>query len=449
MSSSVIRRYTPPTCTLEIIGQSSALSRWTKQPIIKNLRFRLHFDDPREGMEAKITLKGDRTQLETLCDTVTTTVQNLLTQSPPTEPKTLTQHQLNLGPLGEDNQNLTVTLSALQLFDLATAIEQYNLDLVALPEAVETPKPITQPNHPLRFAASLLLGIGITATSVMVFKNLYPYPESSFETATQPQSQQTPQNPEIYDNPSIAQSPSVPLAPVEVPSPSPSPMTSDEKLPPPPPVGGVTSESSSPSATPEISPSQPANRTASAPPPAPNFPPPEPVLSPPSQDIPIPPPAAIAQPESTPILPAPEAEIPALAPAPSLERPPTELDEVIPPTEAQSASPPVDLSARGENNLFDNIPQVAEARRYFEERWTPPESLNKTIEYNIMLNSDGTVRGIAPLGETAATYLDRTGMPLLGEPLVSPLEGNLQPRLRVVLNPDGTVQTFLQSPPGN
>jgi hypothetical protein len=430
MSSSVIRRYTPPTCTLEIIGQSSPLSRWTKQPVIKNLRFRLHFDDPREEMEAKITLKGDRTQLETLSETVTTTVQNLLTQSPPSQLKTLTQHQLNLGPLGENDQDLTVTLSALQLFDLATAIEQYNLDLLTLPEAVETPKPITQPNHPFRFAASLLLGIGITASSVIIFKDLYPHSQASFETATQAPS------PEIYDNPSIAQSPTVPPAPLEaIPSPSPSPMTSDEKLPPPPPVGGVTPEAANLPPAPTFPPS--------APPPEPNFPPPEPVLSAPSEGIFIPPPPSIAEPEETAILPAPEAVLPPLAPPPSLERPPTELDDVIPPTEAQSASPP--LEARGENSLFDNIPQVAEARRYFEQRWTPPESLDKTIEYNIALNSDGTVQGITPLGETAATYLDRTGMPLLGERLVSPLEGNLQPRFRVVLNPDGTVQTFLQS----
>lgn len=430
MSSSVVRRYTPPTCTLEIIGQSSPLSRWTKQPVIKNLRFRLHFDDPREGMEAKITVKGDRTQLETLCDTVTTTVQNLLTQSPSTEPKRLTQHQLNLGPLGEDENDLTVTLSALQLFDLATAIEQYNLDLLALPEEVRTAKSITQTSHPLRFAASLLLGIGITASSVIVFKDLYPYSQASFETATQAPS------PELYDNASIAQSPAVPPAPSEVPSPSPSPMTSDEKLPPPPPIGGVTPEGANLPPAPNFPPS--------APPTAPNFPPPEAVLSAPSEGISIPPPPSIAEPEEAAILPASEAELPALAPPPSLERPPTELDDVIPPTEAQSASPPVER-ATGDSRLFDNIPQVAEARRYFEQRWSPPESLDRTIEYNISLNSDGTVQGITPLGETASTYLDRTGMPLLGEQLVSPLEGNLQPRLRVVFNPDGTVQTFLQS----
>jgi len=394
-------------------------------------------------MEAKITVKGDRPQLEILCDTVTTTVQALLTQSPPTETKPLTQHQVNLGPLGDDGDDLMVTLSALQLFDLATAIEQYNLDLVALPEGVETAQPIAPRNPALRFAASLLLGIGITATSVVVFKDLYPYPEASFETATQQQTQEGEENTEIYDNPSIAQSPTVPPALVEVPSPSPSPMTSDEKLPPPPPVGEVTSESADPA--PNLPPSEPPS-VASAPPPEPNFPPPEPVISAPSEGIAIPPPPPIEEPESTAILPAPEAEIPALAPAPSLESPPTDLDEVIPPTEAQSASPPLQNRATGDSRLFDNIPQVAEARRYFEERWTPPESLEKTIEYNITLNADGTVLGITPLGETAATYLDRTGIPLLGEPLVSPLEGNGQPRLRVVLNPDGTVQTFLQSP---
>lgn len=43
----ILRRYTPPTCRLELIAKSSPLSRWAGQPVLKNLRFRLSFDDPR------------------------------------------------------------------------------------------------------------------------------------------------------------------------------------------------------------------------------------------------------------------------------------------------------------------------------------------------------------------------------------------------------------------
>jgi len=82
LSNSVLRRYTPPTCTLEIRAKSSPLSRWVGQSVLKDLHFELRFDDPRKPEEKRVTIRGDRTDLEVLYDAVNSYVQNLLDPSP-------------------------------------------------------------------------------------------------------------------------------------------------------------------------------------------------------------------------------------------------------------------------------------------------------------------------------------------------------------------------------
>ncbi|MTJ52044.1 DUF4335 domain-containing protein, partial [Anabaena sp. UHCC 0253] len=80
-SNSVIRRYTPPTCTLEIWAQNSPLSYWMDKTIARDLNFRLQFDDPRLPEERKILIRGNQEELEVLCNIVTSYVQQLLQQS--------------------------------------------------------------------------------------------------------------------------------------------------------------------------------------------------------------------------------------------------------------------------------------------------------------------------------------------------------------------------------
>ncbi|HEY9652108.1 MAG TPA: DUF4335 domain-containing protein, partial [Coleofasciculaceae cyanobacterium] len=77
-SNSILRRYTPPTCTLEIVAKSSPLSRWLGQSVLKELRFELRFDDPRKSEEQRVTIRGDAGDLEVLCDVVNNYVQNFL-----------------------------------------------------------------------------------------------------------------------------------------------------------------------------------------------------------------------------------------------------------------------------------------------------------------------------------------------------------------------------------
>ncbi|MCY7277755.1 MAG: DUF4335 domain-containing protein, partial [Phormidesmis sp. CAN_BIN44] len=80
-SNSVTRRYTPPTCTLEISAKDSPLTRWMGRSALRHLRFKLSFDDPRVSDDRWITVRGDRTQIESLSQVVTTYVQQFLSQS--------------------------------------------------------------------------------------------------------------------------------------------------------------------------------------------------------------------------------------------------------------------------------------------------------------------------------------------------------------------------------
>ena len=207
LSNSVIRRYTPPTCTLEVLAQSSPLSRWMGKSVLKQVRFNLRFDDPRQPEEGQIVVQGDRDQLEALSMAVSGYVQEILQQSPENfwasrvegsstsktskpesvedspslesdisnsrnqfapwgniylQPSSKLTHQLFLGSLANQSSGASIQLGLLQLFDLATAVDEYMADVVALPS--ETQQPIRN-----RFAipawapvaAVLVLGLGL------------------------------------------------------------------------------------------------------------------------------------------------------------------------------------------------------------------------------------------------------------------------------------------------
>lgn len=49
---------------------------------------------------------------------------------------------------------------------------------------------------------------------------------------------------------------------------------------------------------------------------------------------------------------------------------------------------------------------------------------------------------MTPIGQVAIIYLDRTNMPLLGKKIASSLEEDSQATIRLILSPNGNVQTF-------
>ncbi|NJN58934.1 MAG: DUF4335 domain-containing protein [Leptolyngbyaceae cyanobacterium SL_5_9] len=209
LPNSVLRRYTPPTCTLEIAAKGSPLSRWAGRPVLKQLRFHLSFDDPRLPPEEQVQITGDRPQLEALCEAVERYVQTVLGNAPlpgqavpllvesfdqleslpdsassraengiavmhPAneygdennanennvnesyvnesyadgsgagvaeiylKPKGLLSHDLCLGELSTGESNV-VRLSALQLFDLANALDEYSAEAIASPRSTVSP----------------------------------------------------------------------------------------------------------------------------------------------------------------------------------------------------------------------------------------------------------------------------------------------------------------------
>ncbi|NET52622.1 MAG: DUF4335 domain-containing protein [Merismopedia sp. SIO2A8] len=59
MAVSVFRRYTPPTCTLELKGERSPLSVWSDRPIVKHIRFTLSIDGPHRQENERVSLQGN------------------------------------------------------------------------------------------------------------------------------------------------------------------------------------------------------------------------------------------------------------------------------------------------------------------------------------------------------------------------------------------------------
>ncbi len=458
MPNTLIRRYTPPTCTLEIWGQISPLSVWAGKNILNNLKFQLRLDDPRLLENEQMLIRGDRTQLQLLKEVVGNYVQNLLKTSaeelslsltlnsyplsspnnipslPSLQPKGLVNHELFLGGLTTDNGGDVINLTTSQLFDLANALEEYEAEIDVIPEI--TRKQIRKQTLTWAgIAAGTLIALGAGAWGVKM------YQDTNREVASTP--------PPVTQNKPKEALPSVPLPPTGVPAPSPTiPTTLDQQTPLPNP--GEVKSATAPSRLNTV-----------------------PLVVPPRPNLPPPPSLANVTPNNTAIVITPEtsSKSPIVAtPAPTTDKPgavatlPPQIMNPTPASPNLPALPPLSredkapaeapkmnrvntqAKAPPSSNLLDTIPQVAETREYFKARWQPPESLKQTLEYRLILNQDGSLKQILPLGQAAKIYLDRTNMPLLNEPFVSPLEVAGNPQLRLVLSPDGTVRTFMEEP---
>jgi Domain of unknown function (DUF4335) len=454
MSSSVLRRYTPPTCTLEVAAIGSALSRWTDRAVLKNLRFELSFDDPTKNSEQQVTIRGDRNQLEALWEAVSGYVQNLLMQPGglPLEPidrlgaeapdsisplhdagiKLESQgwlaHELHLGNLA-NAESAIVPLTTLQLFDLANALDEYHAEALTLPSLGRSRWIKGVPNRWVQTAAAAVLLIGVSVPVVKFITDLSAPQVASTSALTKDVEISTAQRAGDLPTP---------------PSPgrTPPPLTLTPLNPTPPPVGttvfpapvpGVATVPDTPPASVPIAPSQPTTIVI---PTEPNFP-----------EIPDNPSVAAA---------------PSVAPSaapPRLEG--TDLGDLTAPTAPSSNVAPIDdeLAAAGLSAssappgatarstspaALSSSNQAEEVKSYFQQNWQPPEGLTETLEYRLLLNADGSLQRILPLGNASANFLDRTNMPLLGEAFVSPTVDGQKPQIRVVLEPDGKVQTFLE-----
>lgn len=458
-----MRRYTPPTCTLEVMAENSSLSRWAEQPVVKDVRFHLKLDDPTLEQDRWVELHGDRTQLEDLRHTVNNYVQAFLDQSQdftsaalidPGDRKTaitatiasgektlpsdrdinpgeiglrpngLLGHDLSLSDLATEASGAVIRLSTLQLFDLATALDDYSADLLELPTLPKTGWFRGRENW-AQIAAIAVAVVGLSASALKLLDS------SMAPTAMAPTlSQGTSSNDQRI---ATQISPSV----VDKATP---PIISAEKLPSIPAVGASPKIGIPTLAAPQPTPGELANPTL-----------------PSSKSLPQ---SSIATVPITGIPGRPtiiSGETNAATESSKIDSSAATLDSAAvasgqvaaAPRESIGRSPASRSAVRGGDRAanataFDTIPQVAEVRTYFQQRWKPPEGLTQTLEYSLILAPNGSIQSIVPLRQLSGDYIDRTGMPLVGDPFVSALSNERSAKIRLVLTADGKVQAFLE-----
>jgi hypothetical protein len=532
--NSVIRRYTPPSCTLEIWAQSSPLSRWLGRNVLKELRFELHFLESQLPGENQVSIRGDREQLEALSNAVTAYVQKLLQQSAesfwisflepqqsnagldepespdipsiPTSPQPLpsfsTQaqdegiylecsghltHQLFLGSLAP-SYGSCIQLSLLQLFDLATALDEYSADVMALPNLGnysnlgERSLPSWSP-----VAAVFLIAAGLTPLTWQYAHNARTKQQ---QTAKQPAASQetvalkpAPTPPPLAPTPAgnLFASPNSSGAfatPSLNTTPLPTSILPSAPLPTPLSFPNATVPSTAKTAPPIQNPPVGADLQIPLPATAPNLPPNPPEVTtqtginiaspqnsalrngkvtgkvapgsissvPQSVDNNLPPQSAPTQIFSPADLQQLE-EIRKNPPPSTITSTRSNNDNLIAKLrEAKKASLPPEVATNSTNATLFDTPQVAEARDYLKKRWQPPKGFTGTLEYSLSIAVDGSVERILPLNQAAREYVDSSGLPEIGKPFVSTNKSGQNIRLRVVLSPDGKVQTFPESP---
>jgi hypothetical protein len=510
LSNSVIRRYTPPTCTLEVWAQSSPLSRWMGKTVLKQLNFELRFDNPQVPEESRVVIRGDRDQLEALCDAVTNYVQEFLHQTPDhfwvsfsgpqdsskvsdesaltelqqsslaastktlkafnsqisgtkiyLEPSNYLTHNLFLGSLANQSSSPVVQLSLLQLFDLATALDEYSAEVMALPNLHRSNSSYNWPAW-TSVAAVLALGVGLLPVTLQYVNQSKPKQQiatqsapASPEVAIQapsalnlatPQPGLTPADsfPPVpgLDTTPPPPSSSLPVPPLSVPNTQASPgavvatspgnntaLARNSQLPTSPVAGGQQIA---------IAPTPPGTVATSevAVPIKRNLPP---SLSPTPGNVP---PSLPAIPNSNTVAEAPinpqlfPGELNPVSTNPSIANEKNSLAVRL--RNTRQAAPPKEVAT---GTLFDT-PLVTEAREYFQKRWQPPTGLTETLEYSLIVAVDGTIERILPLNKPAREYINSTGIPDIGKPFVSPSKVGRNLRIRAVLSPDGKVKVL-------
>ena len=488
LTSPLSRTYTPPTCTLEVTAQTSALSRWTGSPVVKSLQFLLSFDGLSREDREPVEIRGDRHQFDALAQSVTGYIQQILATrhtdlpvqstamaplaSPtpddvpgeigPSEgiqlrPRSLLAHELILGNLATDLSGPSVTLKVSQLFDLATALEDCTSDFQQLPD-VATPLGGWQNTIApwAKGAAVAMLAVGLgTATWQLFFASpgnftLTQSESSAPSTAADQSTASLPKDFKLAQEPPPSPRPSVPLnlPKIQLPNRAETSARPDSAGESAPASGNSASGSFLPAPSAQQAPSELAL-------------PPEPdLISPPlptfggapadSEPAPSQPTGAIAPTNRQAQQKAPGAGA-SLSQSGVADSNPQELatgDRFAAPRSAAPAPAaealPAAPAAGDTAMLFDTIPQVQEVRQYIARRQQSRPS--RPVEYRLTLNANGSLAKVEALSPTAKDYLGNLPVPAPQQPFVSPIPAGGQPKIRVLLQPNGTVKTFLEAP---
>ncbi|MGV2828445.1 DUF4335 domain-containing protein [Myxosarcina sp. GI1(2024)] len=446
-------RFTPPTCTLEI--------NYSVRTADKSY-FRLSFDDPRIPEREQVTIQGDRQQLERLDRLVFDRLQKYLSSSfvPTLKVDDLiseTEIELDLRSPGLLNHQLLfkssdkdsvskINLTTVQLFDLTTALEAYKREITN-----STLSKTSKPSKNLLVWGSCAVGaILVLGLATLEIKNTQQV-EPERASSSEPQSTETIPEFERVVPPQVSKT-EEPRAKPQLSE----PISSAEKLPPPLPVDVPKPQPDIPDPA-DYPPSEPLDLSALEPP----VPPsdrtestitvlPE-MTSEPQQSTS----ASTSQPETKSPNPNPSPAANYLVPNPEDSIASSDLD-----TDVTARS----LDSENSNNFSETTPeaeeipknsqlalssstaqtQLQQVNQYFQEKWQPPEQLTETIEYRLVIGSEGAIARIFPIGKASEVYLDRTNIPLMGESFISPSSRGQNLTVRLMLSPDGEVATFAE-----
>ncbi len=453
--SSSFRRYTPPTCTLEIYNPQPFWGSWRYQSFPQFFSFQLHFDDPRLPTGDKSSIIGDRTLLEKLRQLVDEYI-NLyldnrqivndrqtcdLPQDNHTEFICLSResdysHKLYYQAIAPQPETVEVILTNTQLFDLVNALEAYYFDVT------KSSKEQGDPN-----SGNLGLSILLTALVCIIGGGLWWRYEQNLTSQNNQESPPQPSETETVFQDIEKVVPPTPLDPQSVPTNATPelPESLKNRTPLPPPETTVTPPPVNNDTNVEIvdlpsNDNQPILTIETLPPSPPS--PPSP-LSPPSPRLDKLPILSSSNPSQLPINSFTPEEIssPQIA-SNNLNN----TDDIVSSIVKKNPTTPENISNLNPSNLIARKQASSageiEIKRYFAEKWQPPENLRQSIEYRLQVDSQGNLTRVTPIGQVAIIYLDHTNMPLLGEKIVSSSPEDTAMTIRLILSPNGNVQTF-------
>lgn len=413
----------------------------------------------------------------------------------------LVNHDLYLGSLATEESGAIVPLSVLQLFDLATALDRCQEDLNAAPY-LSTRQEVEGVPEWIKSLVLILITAGLTALGIRLYDRYIIAEKEAANTASiessNSQGQASPpvsglpnpnQPPPTLPSPLATLSPLTPLpnatatpTPSGLPGQKPSAIETSVLFPPtstlpsPPPTISIPaprpqrSNSSNVVVIPSLPPPVPPQRPVF---PAPALPdtsvtlqprpprPPTPALRMPpipSRSYPVAPPSlsrsgvkpfvdvtriAVSVPRQI-DLPALDDSNPAFLASPNPETNPESVAMLEGGAGSDRSSTTNKTATDNKYTLFDRIPQVAEVREYFQKTWEPPKDLDKNLQYSLLLNDDGSIKRVIPIGQASIDFYETANMPFEEEPFVSGMGEGKTARVRVILRKNGKVQTFLE-----
>ncbi len=89
-------------------------------------------------------------------------------------------------------------------------------------------------------------------------------------------------------------------------------------------------------------------------------------------------------------------------------------------------------------------PQVGEVQRYFQQRWQGLPNVPQPLQYRLGINPDGTLKSVTPLSNAAGLMVDRTGIPVVGEPFTGAASDGTSATVVITLRANGKTDVTLE-----